>query len=202
MTHFPLLENLKPYDIVLASQSPRRTQLLKQTGIPFRVESKATVESFPSTMSPDRVAEFLCRQKAMNFADRLSPEVLLITADTIVVKGCKIYNKAANPSEAFVMLNELSATTHQVITGVCLRSDNHMISFQDITTVFFKALTQNEIQYYIDHYKPFDKAGAYGIQEWIGLMGVQKIEGCFYNVMGLPVPALYRHLAAFPHAPS
>lgn len=184
------------YDVVLASKSPRRQQLLRDLGINFRVEViEGIQESYPATMPADEVAQFLAIQKAKPY--RLKDNELLITADTIVVLDGKVLGKPADAAEAHQMLRNLSGKVHHVITGVCVTTKERQESFADVTEVEFAELTDEEIDYYIEHYRPMDKAGAYGIQEWIGYMGVKRINGCFYNVMGLPVPRLYALLKSF-----
>jgi septum formation protein len=181
---------LEQYDVVLASKSPRRQQLLRDLGIEFRVELiEGIQESYPDTMPADEVAQFLAVQKAKPYI--LKNNELLITADTIVVLDGKVLGKPADAAEAHRMLRALSGKGHHVITGVCVTTPTSQQSFADVTEVEFAELTDEEIDYYIEHYRPMDKAGAYGIQEWIGYMGVKRINGCFYNVMGLPVPRLY-----------
>ena len=182
-----------PFPIILASNSPRRQELLRNLGIPFSVRVKETDESFPADMQADEVARYLAEQKAKAFLGELNEE-LLITADTTVVLADDVLNKPADAAEAFKMLRRLSGTSHQVITGVCLLRHNNLISFSDVTKVYFRQLEDEEIHYYINDFKPFDKAGSYGIQEWIGMIGIEKIEGSYYNVMGLPVEKLYQHL--------
>jgi septum formation protein len=179
--------------LLLASNSPRRRELLAGLGLPFTVRVKEVAEDFPNSLKGAEVAEFLASHKADAYTAELQHE-LLITADTIVCLGDRILNKPADPNEAFDMLRALSGTAHKVITGVCLLSKTQKVVFSDTTTVYFKELTDAEIEYYITHYKPFDKAGAYGIQEWIGMIGIERIEGSYFNVVGLPVQKLYTHL--------
>ncbi len=188
-------DTLKSYDIILASQSPRRKELLAQTGIPFRVMVKPTPEEFPKGLPPHEVALLVCRQKAQAFADELKDErVVVITADTIVVVDGKIINKPGDHAHAVQMLRSLSGKAHEVITGVCIRHKKNIRQFYETTTVFFRELREEEIQYYVTHYKPFDKAGAYGIQEWIGHVGIHHIEGSYPNVVGLPVERVFTEL--------
>ncbi len=183
------------YDIILASQSPRRKALMEQTGIPFRVLSRPVPESFPDEMSPDKVVLFLCHEKSRGFETELKKKnVTVITADTIVVDRDMILNKPADGEEAFQMLTRLSGKGHDVLTGVCIRHQKQTVLFFEKTRVYFRPLQKEEILYYIDHYKPLDKAGAYGIQEWIGQVGIRKIEGSYLNVVGLPVERVYREL--------
>jgi len=193
-----LLENLKSYRVLLASKSPRRQQLLKDMGIDFETISKETDESYPSHLKPQEIACYLSNKKSEAFLDSELPEnFLIITADTIVVKGNDILNKAENYHQACKMLKLLSDATHQVVTGITIRSKNKSISFADKSDVKFKRLSQEEIDWYIEHYKPFDKAGSYGIQEWIGYIGISNIVGSFYNVMGLPTHLIYEKLKQF-----
>ncbi|MBW6496901.1 MAG: Maf family nucleotide pyrophosphatase [Bacteroidales bacterium] len=188
-------ETLQSYDIILASQSPRRRELLAQTGIPFRVLVKPTDEAFPKNLPPHEVAMMLARQKAHAFADELNDErVVVITADTIVVVDGKIINKPGDHDHAVEMLRSLSGKAHEVITGVCIRHKKNIRQFYETTTVFFKDLSEEEMQYYVTHYQPFDKAGAYGIQEWIGHVGIHHIEGSYPNVVGLPVERVFTEL--------
>jgi septum formation protein len=191
------LNQLSRLDLILGSQSPRRKALLESAGFCFRTWVLPTGEEFPDNLSPSEVARFLCVQKAAPFENVLGPESILITADTIVVKDNIILNKAANSEEALSMLNMLNGSSHEVITGVCISSEKNQVSFTETTKVFFNQLSTEELHWYINQYRPFDKAGAYGIQEWIGLTGIGKIEGCYYNVVGLPVPALYAELKSF-----
>lgn len=162
-------------------------------GIPFQVWVKHTDESYPPDMAAEDVARYLAEVKAVAFLEELNDE-LVITADTTVVLGEDVLNKPADADEAYAMLKRLSGTSHKVITGVCLLSRQQKISFEDITTVYFRPLDEVEIRHYISEYKPYDKAGSYGIQEWIGMVGIEKIVGSYYNVMGLPVDKLYQHL--------
>jgi septum formation protein len=193
----PLHINPKGFNIILASQSPRRKQLLADLGYTFSQVSKDLDESFSAELPFKKVAEFLACKKADGFHADLQPNDLLITSDTTVCLEQEILNKAANTEEAIIMLQKLSGTNHEVITGVCLSSIEKRISFSVSTKVFFKELSISEIEYYIENYRPFDKAGAYGIQEWIGFIGVEKIEGSYFNVMGLPVKQLHEAIMEF-----
>lgn len=186
------------YPLVLASGSPRRKQLLTDAGFAFTIETRPTDEAFPDTMPPDDVAEFLARQKAAEFSHDLGNR-LILTADTVVVLNNRILNKPADAAEAYRMLRALSDRSHRVRTGVCIlapgdASSGEIISFTDEATVTFAELTDAEIDYYIRVCQPFDKAGAYGAQDFIGLIGVERIEGSFYTVMGLPTHRLYQAL--------
>tara|TARA_R100001015_G_C4630340_1_gene191890 strand:+ start:2806 stop:3381 length:576 start_codon:yes stop_codon:yes gene_type:complete len=185
------------YNLILGSKSPRRKELLEKLGFEFTQISLDADETFPADLPPQEVAEFLSRKKAAAGIDDLNADDLLITSDTTVVIGKTILNKAANAAEAKAMLELLSGKEHEVISGVCLTSKEKAISFSVSTKVFFKELSADEIDYYIEKYKPFDKAGAYGIQEWIGMIGVEKMEGSFYNVMGLPVKEVWEQLRSF-----
>lgn len=195
MHFFP--SEIQSVNIVLGSQSPRRKALMESAGFTFTTLSADTDEAWQDGMEPRDVAQFLSLQKADALRANLDPDSLLITADTIVVKDKMILNKASGPDEAFQMLSLLNGTSHEVITGVSLTSVKKQVSFCEITRVFFCQAEPRELWYYINNYKPFDKAGAYGIQEWIGLMAVEKIEGCYYNVVGLPVGRLYKEMKNF-----
>ncbi|WP_242918877.1 Maf family nucleotide pyrophosphatase [Pontibacter liquoris] len=181
--------------LLLASNSPRRKELLAGLGLAFEVRVKEVSEDFPEHLKGAEVAEYLASHKAAAYAAEITNQVLL-TADTIVCLGDRILNKPQNYEEAFVMLRSLSGTSHEVITGVCLLTQHQKVIFSDSTRVYFKALSDEEIHYYITHYKPFDKAGAYGIQEWIGKIGITRLEGSYFNVVGLPVQKLYEQLVA------
>jgi len=194
-----LQSNLQKCKLILASQSPRRQELLKHLDIPFEVIVKEDVEEiFPDNLSPLEVPEYLSCLKAKPFKKELELQPwIVITADTIVLCDGEILGKPKDRADAVRMLQLLSGKSHQVVTGVCLSSASHQHSFSVSTKVFFKYLSNHEIDYYIDKYKPFDKAGAYGIQEWIGMVGIEKIEGSYFNVVGLPVQALYAELMKF-----
>jgi septum formation protein len=183
--------------LILGSQSPRRKALLEQLGFEFKQISLNADETFPADLPPKEVAEFLSRKKAAAGIDMLEADELLITSDTTVVLGRTILNKAADAKEARGMLERLSGKKHEVISGVCLSSKEKAISFSVSTAVYFKNLSNVEIDYYVEKFQPFDKAGAYGIQEWIGMIGVERIEGSFYNVMGLPVKEVFEELQNF-----
>lgn len=192
-------ELIPNFDIVLASQSPRRQQLLRDMGLQFRLGRGTEVdESFPADMPVHDIPGFLAQKKADGFRHELTAaNSLLITADTLVFLDGRPIGKPTDATDAHKMLRELSGKSHEVITGVCLSSQTKQVVFNEITTVFFRELDDAEIDYYIEHYKPFDKAGSYGIQEWIGYIGIQRIEGCFFNVMGLPQQTLYRAIKQF-----
>lgn len=179
--------------LLLASNSPRRKELLAQLGLAFEVRVKEVHEEFPGHLVRAEVAEYLASHKADAYLQDLQDEAL-ITADTIVCLGDKVLNKPATFEEAVGMLKALSGQVNEVITGVCILTKEQKTIFHDSTKVYFKTLTAAEIDHYVTHYKPYDKAGAYGIQEWIGMIGIKHIEGSYFNVMGLPVQKLYTHL--------
>ena len=193
-----VLKNLEKYDIILASASPRRHELLQQLGVDFKVEVRPVKEDYPPTMKGNDIAIHLCASKANAFERAFFTEkTMIITADTIVCLDGTVLGKPANRGDAINTLQQLSGKKHQVITGVNIRTFNKEVNFSVSTDVYFKSLQEDEILYYVDHYKPYDKAGAYGIQEWIGYIGIEKIDGSFYNVMGLPVLKLYEELRKF-----
>ena len=192
-----MLENLNKFHIILASKSPRRKQLLSELGITFDVQSMEVDEVFPLQLPVNEIPEYLAKLKAEPFKNQLTDNDLIITSDTIVTIENEVLGKPANYTEAFEMLQKLSGKGHEVATGVCLLSKNKEIIFTSVTEVYFKNFTKEEIDYYINQYKPYDKAGAYGIQEWIGHIGVEKIVGSYFNVMGLPIQRLYEELCKF-----
>jgi septum formation protein len=185
------------YHIILASQSPRRRQILQDAGVSFESKSKDTNEDFSSTLPKHEVPVFLAKKKAQAFLPELKENELLITADTVVIIGDEILNKPGNKDEAIQMLTKISGRMHEVVTGVCITTLNKQISFSDLTRVFFLPLSQTDIEYYVDKHKPFDKAGSYGIQEYIGYIGIEKIEGSYFNVMGLPIHKVIAELRKF-----
>lgn len=192
------IRQLNSKNIILASASPRREMLLKQLGFQFRIVIKEIEEICPDIVNPDEVAACLARMKADEFiASELGPDDIVITADTVVSLKNQLIGKPGNRKEATEMLKRLSGEMHEVYTGVCLKAVHKEVLFTDITRVWFAALSEPEIDHYLDVFKPFDKAGAYGIQEWIGYVGVTRIEGSFYNVMGLPTHRLYEELMRF-----
>jgi len=193
-----LNQKLKNYNIILASASPRRKFLLEEMGLDFTVITKKVQEIYPVTFTPVQVAAHLSELKASAFfSDELLPNKLLITADTVVAINEEILGKPNSRDEAFEMLEKLSSNGHEVITGVCLRTIEKLYSFTVSTRVFFKQLSNEEIDYYVTNFLPFDKAGAYGIQEWIGHAAIERIEGSYFNVMGLPTHQLYEELLKF-----
>ncbi|NVK53443.1 MAG: septum formation protein Maf [Flavobacteriaceae bacterium] len=188
-----LQEKLANYNIILASKSPRRQQFFKDLDIPFTVQLKEIEEIYPKELQGVAITDYLATLKTKPFTD-LQYNDLLITSDTIVWIENKALGKPANATDAFTMLKTLSGKAHQVITSISIKNPKFQIITNDSTTVIFKELTDQEIHYYIKTYKPFDKAGAYGIQEWIGFIGIDKIEGSYFNVVGLPVHKLYKEL--------
>ncbi len=179
--------------LILASNSPRRHELLKGLDLDFEVRVKNGIgESYPGNLPAEKVPEYISKEKAAAY--NIKDDELLLTADTVVILHGEIMGKPGDSSDAKEMLRKLSGHTHYVVTGVCLTSREKQVSFSDTTAVTFRNLTEEEIDYYIEHYKPFDKAGAYGVQEWIGYIGVTHIDGSFYNVMGLPVERVYEAL--------
>ena len=193
-----MLSNLNKYHIILASKSPRRQELLHGMGVDFEILTKETDESFPLEMPLDEVPKYLSLQKSLAFADEELPaDYLLITSDTVVISEGEILGKPKDREDAARMLHLLSGKTHHVVTGVTVRSAEKTESFAVRSNVTFATLDAEEIDYYIEHCKPFDKAGAYGIQEWIGYVGISGLEGSFYNVMGLPTRRLYQCLKGF-----
>ncbi|MFH1319825.1 MAG: Maf family nucleotide pyrophosphatase [Bacteroidota bacterium] len=185
------------FKIILASKSPRRQQLLKALGLKFDVRTKKVREDYPSDLKREQIALYLCELKANAFENELDKNTLLITADTIVWIDDKTINKPADFDEAVQVLEMLSGRMHEVITGVCFKTRQKTRSFFVVTKVYFKKLTNQEITYYVKNFKPYDKAGAYGIQEWIGSVGIKKIEGSYFNVVGLPIKELYKELMEF-----
>ena len=183
------------YRVILASNSPRRQELLSGLDIDFEVKTVPDIEeSYPETLRKEEIPVYIAKQKATAYQKYLDENTLLITADTIVWLDGKVYGKPENEQEAKQMLQILSGRTHEVITGVCITGFEKQKSFYASSQVKFAELQEEEIDYYIKEYKPYDKAGAYGVQEWIGYIGVEKIDGSFYNVMGLPVRVLYTYL--------
>ncbi|MCG2615021.1 Maf family protein [Terrimonas sp. NA20] len=183
--------------IILASQSPRRKQLLEWAEIPFDIIIKETEESFPASMSAEEVPVHIARNKALAVQKGVAKEKIVLAADTVVVLGQRIIGKPQNREDAVQILKDLSGNQHRVITGVVIRQDERETAFADITEVYFHPLTATQIEFYVDKYKPYDKAGAYAIQEWIGVVGIKKVNGDFYNVMGLPVSRVVQELKNF-----
>lgn len=183
--------------LILVSKSPRRRQLLQEAGFTFSIQGLDVDESFPEDMPVEAVAEHLARRKAHAGRHLITDREILISADSVVICQGRIYNKPADYDEAAYMLRQLSGNQHTVITGVCLLAAEQERSFSDRSEVFFEPLTDEEMDFYIRQYRPFDKAGAYGVQEWIGLCKIRRIEGSYANVMGLPVHRVYAELKAF-----
>lgn len=193
-----MLSNLKKYHIILASKSPRRQELLRGMGVGFEIMTKETPEDYPVELPLDEVPKYLSLQKSLAFKDNELPaDYLLVTSDTVVICEGEILGKPKDRDDAERMLRMLSGKTHHVVTGVTVRSAEKTESFAVRSYVTFAELEQDEIDYYIEHCQPFDKAGAYGIQEWIGYVGISGLEGSFYNVMGLPTRKLYQCLKTF-----
>lgn len=186
-------DKLKNKNIILASGSPRRQELFKELGLEFSIQVKAVEEIYPSTLKGAEITNYLAELKAAAFTE-LGENDIIITADTIVWLNNKAIEKPKDKPHAIEMLQEISDKCHQVITSICIKTFNSQKVFYDETLVYFKPLSMEEITYYVEKHKPFDKAGAYGIQEWIGFIGVNKIEGSYFNVMGLPVHKLYEEL--------
>ena len=186
------------YNIILASNSPRRKELLAGLGVKFDVRLIDGIdETYPGDIESHDVAEYIAKKKADAYKQSIASNELIITADTIVILGDEIFGKPLNADDAYAMLQKLSGKTHQVITGVCLLTKTEQRVFRVTTDVTFKELEMEEIKYYVDNYKPFDKAGAYGIQEWIGYIGVTSLNGSYFNVVGFPVQRIYTELQKF-----
>ena len=193
-----MLSNLNKYNIILASKSPRRQELLRGMGMKFAILTKETPENFPAEMPLDKVPQFLSQQKSMAFDESELPEsYLVITSDTVVIAENEILGKPKDRNDALRMLALLSGKTHHVVTGVTIRTAEKIKNFGVKTKVTFANLDVEEMAYYVDNYRPYDKAGAYGIQEWIGYVGITGLNGSFYNVMGLPTRRLYQVLKNF-----
>lgn len=193
-----MLGNIEKYHIILASNSPRRRELLAGLGVPFEVKVLPDIEeNYPADLPVAEVAEYIAREKADAYRQLIGKHDLVITADTIVVVGDEVMGKPHDADDACRMLRKLSNRTHQVITGVCLTTADKQRQFSVKTDVTFKSLSEEEIAHYVNHYQPFDKAGAYGIQEWIGYIGVTSLQGSYFNVMGLPVQRIYTEMMEF-----
>jgi septum formation protein len=192
-----IVDNLNNYRIILASRSPRRRQLLQELGLKFEVVNKEYDESYPECLSGEEIARYIAHQKAILFKNELADNEIVITADTLVWCNNKVLGKPRDFEDAIYMLGEISGNTHEVITGVSIISAVKEIIFSVSTKVTFKSLSDEEKYFYITNFKPYDKAGAYGIQEWIGLAACSHIEGSYFNVVGLPVQRLYKELQHF-----
>ena len=182
--------------ILLASKSPRRFQIFTEAGFSFGLVNIEADESFPSYLVREGVCEYLAAHKANHFQEDYQGNIL-VTADTIVCLGEQVLNKPENRDEAIEMLKALSGRSHEVFTGVCIRNALQSLVFHERSEVEFHPLSQKEIEYYVDHFQPYDKAGSYGVQDWMGYIGVKRISGCFYNVMGFPMSRFYRELQRF-----
>lgn len=192
-----LAEILKSRHIILASSSPRRQELIKGLGLDFEIRIKPVKEEYPDRLRHFEISDYLAQLKSMPFVDELTPNDILITSDTIVWHNESALGKPKDNTDAFEMLKALSGQTHEVITSVCFKSIRAEKTINSITKVTFKSLSDEEIWYYIDNFKVLDKAGAYGIQDWIGQVGVTKIEGSYFNVMGFPMDHIYKTLLTF-----
>jgi septum formation protein len=192
-----IIDKLNEFKIILASRSPRRQQLLRKLGLKFDVIIRDYEEIYPEGLIGEEIARFVAYEKAASFKNELSDDEIVIAADTIVWCNNKVMGKPVDHQDAIRILKEISGNTHEVITGVSIRSQSKEFTFSDSTNVSFEALTDEEISYYINKYKPYDKAGAYGIQEWIGIIACNHIDGSYFNVVGLPVQRLYKELQNF-----
>ena len=193
-----MLNNLEKYKVILASNSPRRKELLGGLGIAYEVKAMPDVdESFPTNLESEEIPVYIAKKKVDAYKPIMQPDELIITADTIVWLDGIVMGKPKDAGEACEMLCRLSGRTHQVITGVCVTTIDKQVSFSTVTDVTFDELTEEEIEYYVTHFKPMDKAGSYGIQEWIGYVGVRSISGSYFNVVGLPIQRLYSELKRF-----
>ena len=193
-----MLDNLKKYNVILASNSPRRKELLAGLGVQYEIRTLPDVdESYPDTLQGADIPLYIAREKADAYRSMLHAGELMITADTIVWLEGKVLGKPQDREDALHMLQAMSGKTHEVFTGVCLTTTQRQHTFSARTEVRFATLSEEEITYYVDHFHPMDKAGAYGVQEWIGYIGVEYISGSYYNIMGLPVQRLYRELCKF-----
>ena len=190
-----MLDNLEKYKVILASGSPRRRELMAGLGVNYEVRILPDVdESYPDTLQGEEIPLYIAKEKADAYIPMMQPDELIITADTIVWLDSKVLGKPRDREDALQMLRTMSGRTHKVFTGVCITTTDWQRSFTAQTEVRFATLSEDEIIYYVDNFKPMDKAGAYGVQEWIGFIGVENISGSYYNIMGLPVQKLYREL--------
>ena len=190
-----MLDNLEKYKVILASGSPRRRELMAGLGVNYEVRILPDVdESYPDTLQGEEIPLYIAKEKADAYIPMMQPDELIITADTIVWLDGKVLGKPRDREDALQMLRTMSGRTHGVFTGVCITTTDWQRSFTAQTEVRFATLSEDEIIYYVDNFKPMDKAGAYGVQEWIGFIGVENISGSYYNIMGLPVQKLYREL--------
>ena len=191
------IEELNKYRIILASRSPRRQQLLNELGLRFEIVVREWTEKYPAHLKGEEIALYVAIGKAKTFQSEVKDNEIVITADTIVWCNNEVLDKPVDKDDAMKILREISGNTHEVITGICLLSSEKQTSFYSSTKVTFTELTDKEIEYYIDNFGPYDKAGAYGIQEWIGIAACSYIEGSYFNVMGLPVEQVYHELQKF-----
>lgn len=190
-----MLDNLEKYEVILASGSPRRRELMAGLGVNYEVRILPDVdESYPDTLQGEEIPLYIAKEKADAYIPMMQPDELIITADTIVWLDGKVLGKPRDREDALQMLRTMSGRTHEVFTGICITTTDWQRSFTAQTEVRFATLSEDEIIYYVDNFKPMDKAGAYGVQEWIGFIGVENISGSYYNIMGLPVQKLYREL--------
>lgn len=194
LNQFSMLENLRKFKIILGSASPRRLELMKGIDLEFEVRVMDVEENYPANLTGVGIPMFLAEKKARAFDAVIEDDHMIITADTVVILEGNIMGKPYNKEAAIRMLQKLSGKTHQVVTGVCIATKERRKTFYVASEVRFTTLTHDEISYYVDKYKPYDKAGSYGIQEWIGYIGVEHITGSYFNVMGLPIQRLYREL--------
>lgn len=185
---------LLKYKVILASGSPRRQQFLRDLGMKFEVKLKEIDEVYPNHLVGNEITDYLAKEKARPFLNELKKDELLITSDTLVMQNNLVLGKPKDKKDAFQMLKKLSNSTHKVLTSVCLTTSSNQIVFYDTTEVTFEELSNQEIEFYIQHYQPFDKAGSYGIQDWIGLVAIKNINGSYTNVVGLPTNLLYKKL--------
>lgn len=193
-----MIENISKYKIILASNSPRRKELLGGLGLSFEVKTMPGIdESYPETLRGEEIPKYISAKKAEAYRDVMGDDEMYITADTIVYDADEVLGKPQSREDAIRMLRQLSGHSHDVITGVSIVTKEKTVQFASTSKVFFSDLTDEEIEYYVDNYRPYDKAGAYGIQEWIGFVGVSRIEGSYFNVMGLPVQRLFTELKTF-----
>lgn len=192
-----LREKLKKYNVILASGSPRRQQFLKELDLDFEIRLSDVEEVYPDALQGSEITDFLAELKASALTDSLKENEILITSDTIVWHENQALGKPKDYDDALQMLMSLSGKTHEVITSVCIKTKRNTNTFNETTKVTFNTLTEDEVKYYLNNYKPYDKAGSYGIQEWIGLIAIAKVEGSYVNVVGLPVDKVYQHLKKF-----
>jgi septum formation protein len=192
-----ILDNLNNFKIILASRSPRRQQLLRDLGLKFDVVIREYIETYPEGLNGEEIARYVAHEKAVSFRNDISDNEIVIAADTIVWCNNRVLGKPVDLEDAIHILKEISGNIHEVITGVTIFSLSKELTFFDSTKVTFEALSEEEICYYVDEFKPYDKAGAYGIQEWIGLIACSHINGSYFNVVGLPVQKLYKELQKF-----